>query len=46
MAQWVKVFATKPDDLCSIAETPMLKERTNSHKLFSDLPKLNKCSNN
>lgn len=37
MAQWVKIFAAKPDDLCSIPRTHKLEGTTNSHGLSSDL---------
>lgn len=39
IAQWVKVLATKPDNLSSISSTYKVegKERTSSYKLYSDL---------
>lgn len=37
MAQKVKGLAAKPDDLCSIPRTQMRGERTDCHKVSSDL---------
>lgn len=37
IAQWVKVLAVEPDDLSSIPGTHMVKERSSSPKLSSDL---------
>lgn len=37
MAQWIKVLATKPDDLNSITGPTPQKERTNSPNLIYDL---------
>lgn len=39
MSQWVKVLASKPDGLCLIPRTHMMKERPDSHKLHSDFHK-------
>jgi hypothetical protein len=39
MAQWVKVLATKPDDLSSIPGTHMTEEEKWLQKLSSDLYK-------
>jgi hypothetical protein len=37
MAPWVSALASKPDDQSFIFGTTWQKERTNSHKLSSDL---------
>lgn len=37
MAQWLKAFATKPDDLCSIPGAHMGKEKTIFCKLSFDI---------
>lgn len=37
MAEWVKVLATKLDDPSSIPRTHIVRVRTNSISLFSDL---------
>lgn len=37
MAEQVKAFASKLEDLSSIPRTHMVDERTNFYKLFSDL---------
>jgi hypothetical protein len=37
MAQWVKILAARPNDLCSIPRTLMLDGTANSHRLSSDL---------
>lgn len=36
MAEQVKAFASKPEDLSSIPRIYMVEKRTNFHKLFSD----------
>lgn len=40
MVQWIKVLATKPEDLQSIPEAAWWKERTYSHKFSYDLLRL------